>query len=142
MKKWIGLIIFAVIVVLLIIVALLPTDEDKYLKEITYSEFVTKVNNKDSFILYVKQTGCAHCKEFTPKFAGVLSDNKITAYVVNLTNLSEEEKPLFKESTGVDGTPMVFFYKDGVKSMIYIEGEQSKDKIISKLKSAGFIDRK
>lgn len=139
MKKHIGLIIFVVIVALLIIVALMPTDEDKYLKEITFNEFTTKVDKKEDFVLYVKRTDCEHCKDFTPKFTSVLKEYKITAYVINIANLSEEESSTFKSMTGVDGTPNVFFYEKGVKKMININGDVSKDKVKSVLKSAGYV---
>lgn len=140
MEKKFWLIIGALIIVILLVLALLPTDEDKYLKEVTMSEVQDKIKNKEDFILYIKQTNCEHCKKFTPRFASVLHDYKLTAYVLNLSNLTEEDNALMKEVIGeIDGTPTTYFYQDGKKSMITIDGEQSKDRIRSKLKSAGFV---
>lgn len=142
MKNHFGLILFVAIIAILVIVALLPTDEDKYLKEITLKEVKEKIDKKDSFILYTKQTDCEHCKVFTPRFASVLKEFKQEAFVVNLANLSDEDRQEYEKLTGVEGTPTVFFYKDGAKSLITIDGEQSKDRIKSKLKSAGFKEKK
>lgn len=138
MKKHIGLIIFIVIIAVLVVLALLPNDEDKYLKDITVNEIVDKIDKKDDFILYVKQTDCEHCKTFTPRFASVLKDYKQDAYVLNITDLSDEDSKTFGKLIEVDGTPTVLFYKNGEKSMITIEGEQTVDNIKSKMKSAGF----
>ena len=145
MKKYLGLIIFAVIIVALIIVAIMPTDEDKYLKDINVQQLTNKIEKKDSFILYVKQTDCEHCKTFTPRFAGALKDYKQEAYVINYSNLTEDEEKEFKERVTLGekfGTPTVFFFEDGKQAMMTIEGEQTKDRIKSKLKSAGFGNEK
>ena len=58
MKKYTGLIVFAVIIVILIIVALMPTDEDKYLNEITFAELTTKIDKKEDFILKTRPSTC------------------------------------------------------------------------------------
>lgn len=142
MKNHFGLIIFVAIIAILVVVALLPTDEDKYLKEITVKEVKEKIDKKESFILYTKQTDCEHCKAFTPRFASALKEFKQEAFVVNLTNLSDEDKQEYEKLTGVEGTPTVLFYKDGAKSLITIDGEQPKERIKSKLKSAGFKEKK
>ncbi len=142
MKNHFGLIIFVAIIAILVIVALLPTDEEKYLKEISVSEVKDMISKKESFILYTKQTDCEHCKVFTPRFASVLKEFKQETFVVNLTNLSDEDKQEYEKLTGVNGTPTVLFYKDGNKTLITIEGEQSKERIKSKLKSAGYKEKK
>ena len=140
MKKHIGLIIFIVIVLALIIVAIMPTDEDKYLKDISMKEVTSKIDKKEDFILYIKQTNCEHCKTFTPRLASVLKDYKKTAYVLNITDLSEDDNKVFEKTLKVDGTPTVLFFNKGKQSVITIEGEQTKDRIKSKMKSAGFIE--
>ena len=139
MKKYMGLIIFAVIIVILIIIALMPANDEKYLKDISFTELTTKIDKKESFILYVKRTNCEHCKDFTPKFASVLKDYKITAYVINIADLTEEESVTFEKMTNIEGTPNVFFYENGQKIMIAIDGDVPVEKIKSELKSAGYI---
>ena len=56
--------------------------------------------------------------------------------------LSEEERTQFKEYFSYDATPTTIFVKDGVEatSANRINGNVSEEKIISKLKSNGFID--
>ncbi|MGN0993041.1 MAG: thioredoxin family protein [Bacilli bacterium] len=139
-KKYKWLILFIAIIIALIVVCFVfSEDEDKYIHDIGLSDVIDKMDNKDSFILYIKQTDCEHCKAFTPNFISVLSQNNIEAYSLNLSNLSEEENTTYSELFDVEGTPTVLFFEDGNESLIRIQGEQTKAKIKSKIKSAGFI---
>lgn len=139
-KKYKWLILFiAIIIALAVVCFVFSEDEDKYIHDIGLSDVIDKMDNKDSFILYIKQTDCEHCKAFTPNFISVLSQNNIEAYSLNLSNLSEEENNTYSELFDVEGTPTVLFFEDGNESLIRIQGEQTKAKIKSKIKSAGFI---
>lgn len=139
-KKYKWLIAFIAVIIALIVVAIVfSEDEGKYIKDISLNEVVDKIDNKDSFILYIKQTDCEHCKSFTPNFISVLSQNNIKAYSLNISNLSEEENTTYSELFDVEGTPTVLFFDKGNESLIRIEGEQTKAKIKSKIEAAGFI---
>ena len=139
-KKYKWLIAFIAVIIALIVVAIVfSEDEGKYIKYISLNEVVDKIDNKDSFILYIKQTDCEHCKSFTPNFISVLSQNNIKAYSLNISNLSEEENTTYSELFDVEGTPTVLFFDKGNESLIRIEGEQTKAKIKSKIEAAGFI---
>ena len=113
----------------------------EYLKEINYIEYVEKVHNNESFILYVKQTDCPHCIKFTPKFNTILDKYEIEAFVINLTELDETEKDLFIKDLSVSSTPTVLFFENGIElgSFSRIIGVQSEKYIISKLKQHGYI---
>ena len=136
--KW-PIIIIAVMAILLIIAIVFSEDESKYIKEVSVNEILQMKDNKESFILYIKQTNCTHCKAFTPNFIAVLKQNKLEAYAINLTNLTEDEQTTYDDNFDVTKTPTVLFYIDGSQSLMKIEGEQTKDKITEKLKSTGFI---
>ena len=58
--------------------------------DISYSELEKMINNKESFILEIVQTGCSHCEEFSPRFKAILKTHDLTAYSLNLYNLNEE----------------------------------------------------
>ena len=66
-------------------------DEDKHLVLINYSELETKINNKESFILLISQSDCAHCLAFKPGFKEVLAKYDITAYEIQTDQISNEE---------------------------------------------------
>ena len=141
MKKYKWLIILVVVIVILSVIAIVFSEnEEKYLHEISYSKVMKKIDNNDKFMLYIKQTDCEHCKVFTPRFVSVLKENKLESYVLNLTNLSDEDKEKYdKDFSDISGTPTVLFYDEGMQSLVKIEGEQTKEKILSKIKSAGFL---
>lgn len=140
MKKYLGFIILAVVIIALLVVAIIFDDsESNYLKDVTLNDIIDKIDDEKSFILYINQSDCTHCKQFTPNFISVLRDNDLVAYSLNLSTLNDEENELFDKTFEVDGTPTVLFYKDGSESLIKLEGEQTKAKIKSKLEAAGFI---
>ena len=139
-KKYKWLIAFIAVIIALVVVAIVfSQDEGKYIHDISLNEVVDKIEDEESFILYIKQTDCEHCKAFTPDFISVLSQNNIQAYSLNISNLSEDENTTYSELFDVEGTPTVLFFNDGNESLIRIEGEQTKAKIKSKIESAGFI---
>lgn len=137
-NKWVALLL-VIIVALIVVIVVFSEDEGKYIKEINLTELNNKISNKDSFILYVKQTNCEHCKSFSPIFVSALKDSKLSAYSLNMTNLSEDEQKTFDNMFTVEGTPTVLFITEGEEGFLKIEGEQSKDKIISVFKNTGFI---
>ena len=111
------------------------------IKEISYSELEKKLENKETFILEVAQDGCHNCEEFNPKFNKILLSYNLTAYTINKTNLTEEENNKLTNLYNVTGTPTVIFINKGEEISIQrrIIGNVEKDKVISKLKTAGFI---
>ena len=133
------------IVVLLIILSSLiisGCSNDEVIKEISYKELEEKINNKESFILELVQTGCSHCEEFSPRFKAILKTNNLKAYSLNLYNLTEEEIEKFDNLTTITGTPTVLFFEDGKETSNKINGAVSNDKIKEKLKENGYIKEK
>ena len=115
---------------------------DEYLTDIDYATFISMVDNGSNFILEVVQTGCSNCTAFSPKFESVLTEYKITAYSLNISDLSDADRGAFLDKYDVSGTPTVMFFEDGkeTSTMKRLTGNQSKEKIISKLKSNGYIN--
>ena len=142
MNKKFFLIITSIIFILLAIFFIFKENRI-YLKEITYSEYKNKINNKESFIIYFKQNGCSHCASFTPVFEKVLNDYKVTAYFINFSNLSDEDNKSLSNDITISGTPTVVFIKDGkeLSGLYRIEGEKERDIIINKLIKTGYIGK-
>ncbi len=125
----------------LFIVILTGCNNSNTITEINYSKLEDMIDNKDSFILEIVQTGCSHCEEFSPRFKAVLKTNNLKAYSLNLYNLNNEEREKFsKLTTNVTGTPTVLFFKDGSETSIKINGAVSNEKIEERLKDAGYIE--
>ena len=145
MKKKYLILISTIILIISTIIAIFYTINNKdenYLKEIDYIEYVEKVHNEEDFILYIKQTDCMHCQSFTPKFSSVLEKYQIEAFVINLTNLEDNERNLFLNDLSIDSTPNVLFFKNGIELGSYsrIEGSKSEEYVIKRLKLNGYIE--
>ena len=96
--KWLFLFLFFIIALIIVSVVFSNISNDsKNVHDISFSEVTNKIKKKESFILYIKQTDCEHCKAFTPKFISVLNDNNIEAYSLNLTNLSDNDKEAYNK---------------------------------------------
>ncbi len=109
-------------------------------KEIDFATLESKIENKDTFILEVVQTGCSHCEEFSPVFRSVLGKYNLKGYSINLSNLTEEEKDKLYEITEVEGTPTVCFFKKGNEEVMNkIVGAVSNKEVVNKLKDAKYI---
>ena len=146
MKKTVK--IFSLFLVLVLLVVGCGKQEEtnntevEYLKELTFEELEVKLENKEDIILEIVQTGCSNCTAFSPKFESVLNEYEIQAYSLNISYLSDAVAD-WLESYNVDGTPTVIFFEKGeeTSTMKRLVGNQSKEKIVSKLKANGYIEK-
>lgn len=144
MKKTKKNVIILVIVCLIVLVGAVVADiilGKSYLNEIKYDKVMEKVEAKDSFVLLLSQTTCSHCMDFKPKLAKVAKNYKVNIYYLETNLLSEDESKKLKEHFNYSGTPTTVFIINGEEKTAAnrINGDVSEEKIISKLKSNGFI---
>ena len=144
MKKAKKNVIILVIVCLIVLVGAIVADVmlgKSYLNEIKYDKVMEKVEAKDSFVLLLSQTTCSHCMDFKPKLARVAKNYKVNIYYLETNLLSEDESKELKEHFNFTGTPTTVFVINGEEKTAAnrINGDVSEEKIISKLKSNGFI---
>ena len=130
MKKKIKYLLIGILVLILT-----GCSSSKVITDIDYSKLEEMIDNKESFILEVVQTGCSHCEEFSPRFKAVLKTNDEEAYSLNLYNMTDEERKKFNElTTSVSGTPTVLYFEDGKETSHKINGAVSNEKIEEFLK--------
>lgn len=110
--------------------------------ELTFSEFKEKVDNKESFALYIGNDNCSHCISYTPTLIEVLNEYNITIYKIDNTKLSDEEYTLFEKYINISGTPTIVFIENGEEetSLNRIVGETSKEDTIKRFKTNGYIN--
>ena len=114
----------------------------EYLKDISYSDLSKKIDNGETFFFTVVQDGCSHCASFTPKFEEILKEYNIIGYKLNYTNMTENELKSFEEKFGTNiGTPTTIFIVNGKEEsyLTRLVGNQSKTKVIERLKTQGYI---
>ncbi len=133
-----------VIICLIILIGAFITDRilsKDYLIELKYDEVMEKVDNKESFVLLFSQTTCSHCAQYKPKLSQVAKDYKINIYYLEVDLLKDKQEKELKKHFSYNSTPVTLFITDGdeVTAATRIVGDVAKDKIISKLKSNGYI---
>jgi predicted bacteriocin transport accessory protein len=113
----------------------------KYLNQIDYKTTTDKINSKDTFILFVSNKSCPHCKDFEPKLVSIIDQYKVTVYKLDTATMTNDEYNEFVGIIGEAGTPQVLFFYDGSETGIAnrINGDVNKDRIISKLKANDYI---
>lgn len=129
----------------LVLLMFLDGQNKSKLKVIDFRKYEELVKNEETFILYLGSSTCSACEIFTPTFNAVLKEYKLSAYYLELDKITKEEYDILTSNYignyyGI--TPTVTFHIDGVEQgrLLRIEGAVSKGKIISKLKSNGFIE--
>ena len=132
---------FSFIVIFIAALFLTGCSNSNVITEIDYNKLEDLIKNEETFILEITQTGCSHCQEFSPRFKAILKTNDLTAYNLNLYNMTKEEQDKFNDLTTVTGTPTVLFFKDGKEmTNTKIVGALSNDEVKKILKRAGFIE--
>ena len=113
-----------------------------YFNEISANEILEKIENKEDVVLLISQTTCTHCISYKPKLKEVANEYKINIYYIDVDLLDKDEASKLKEKVNYSSTPVTVFIKDGEEKTAAnrINGDASKEKIVKKLKSNGFID--
>ncbi len=113
------------------------------IKDISYSKFNDMIKDEESFFFVVIRDGCSHCEAFVPKLDEILKENDITGYTLNLAKMSQKELDEFYSKYDVEGTPTTIFIEKGKEASLLqrIDGNVSKEKIISKLETTGYIKK-
>ena len=148
-RKKKNIIISAVIIVLTVIICAaiwfigkgFNKTEYPYIHELTFNELESKLNNQDSFVLIITQTGCSHCEAYLPVVQNVSNKYKVDFYVLNRTNISDEERTKLKNIANISGTPTTLFYTSGEEksALNRLVGQATECRLVEKLTSEGYI---
>lgn len=135
-----GLIILIIAVLILVIFS---NNGKNYFVGLSYEELNKKIENKDDFVLCVSSTTCSHCAEYKPKLKEIANKYKVEIYYTDVDLYSKEDNKSFSDSYKITGTPTTLIFIDGkeVSVMSRIEGDVSKDKVISTLNKYDFIKK-
>lgn len=113
----------------------------QYLHKMSYTEYVNKIEAKESFVLEIMSKDCSACKAFKPKLVEFLNKYKVEMYYIDLDDFSKEEYDSFEKLVKFTGTPTTIFIKDGEEETVSarIIGNVSENKILAKFKASGII---
>lgn len=138
MKKILKKILFMVILVLSLTGC---GNKIKTYEEISYKQFVQKIENKDSFILFIGAESCQHCSMYKNTINKIVENYQVKIYHIDMDKLSETEYSKFKTYINFSGTPTTAFIYDGKEENTYnrISGNKSYDKVKERLIKEGYI---
>lgn len=116
-------------------------NESNNLVEMNTKAFKEKINNKDSFILLITKEGCSHCAEYLPVFINVLEKYNLTAYKLDLADMSDSDKEYLADIANISGTPTTVFIENGEETTVLnrIVGSASRKTVIDRLKTMKYI---
>lgn len=140
-------VIILVSVCLVVLVGAIVADRimsKNYYNEIKYDELIEKLDEKGDLIILISQTTCSHCMTYKPKLEDIANKYKVPVYYIDIDLLSKEEYNNLNSrlSFSTSGTPLTIFLKNGEETTVAnrIKGDASREKIVNKLKSNGFIE--
>ncbi len=112
-----------------------------YIINTSLDEVITKVNNKESFILYIGSAKCSHCATYKPKLEKVVNKHKIKVYYVDVSKLDDKELNKLSDIVSYSGTPNTAFIVKGEDpgSQTHIDGDVSESYIEDALKDNGYL---
>ena len=141
--KIVGLLGIIILIVTIIVYIGYNNDNKDYFISLNYEELNKKLENKDNFILCVSRTTCSHCAQYKPKLKDIANEYKVELYYTDVDLYNEKDNKKFSNDYKITGTPTTLIFVDGkeVSVMSRIEGDVSKDKIITTLKKYDFIEK-
>lgn len=103
-------------------------------RQISYSDYNTMVEDENTFILVVSREGCSYCESFRPIIDEVSKEEQIPVYIVDIATFTEDEATAFTESNsflkrGDWGTPTTLVLK-GTEVIDTLAGYTEKNSLI------------
>ena len=106
------------------------------LHQLSYSEYLDKVNNGDEFVLIIERASCSHCVTYLPIAEDFASSNNLPMYYVDTDTFTSEDWETFEKSNtylkrakGNWGTPTTLVLA-GREHVSYIEGTTNHESLL------------
>ena len=106
------------------------------LHQLSYSEYLDKVNNGDEFVLIIERASCSHCVTYLPIAEDFASSNNLPMYYVDTDTFTSEDWETFEKSNtylkrakGNWGTPTTLVLA-GREYVSYIEGTTNHESLL------------
>ena len=106
--------------------------------ELSYKEYVQKIEAGDKFVLVIECATCSHCVNYMPIVKNFARNKDVKIYYVDTNTFDENEWETFEETntffeledvkTNGWGTPTTLFL-DGDEAIDYIVGETTSEKL-------------
>lgn len=102
--------------------------------ELSYSQYLEKIEDGDKFVLVVESSTCAHCINYMPVVKKYARSKNIKVYYIDTNTLKSDEWSKFEETNSFFvekkeegwGTPTTLFL-DGDNAVDYVVGETTTE---------------
>lgn len=131
------------VLAILLLTVVVGCGKSSNLKSISYSKLNKMLENEETFFFVVTKDGCSHCEAFVPVVEEVLKEYDLVGYNLNISEMNDSDYEEFYNTYNVTGTPTTIFISKGKETSLLqrIDGEVSKEKLISKLKANNYIEK-
>ena len=83
--------------------------------ELNLDEYDSKINNKDSFVLFVYREGCFGCQKLSPGIKDYIDDNEGTiVYSMQIETINSNMNHALYKSENISGTPWIILIEEGI----------------------------
>lgn len=108
---------------------------DAGLHQLTYDQYETMIDNKDTFIVIIERASCGYCTMYMPIVKEVANEKKIPIYYIDTDTLTTEEMNALNNSNNYLkrnnwGTPTTLFML-GDRVLEYIDRYVEKESLLS-----------
>jgi Thioredoxin-related protein len=130
-----------ILIIIPFIMLLFGCANNKGYNELTYKQLNEKIENKESFILFIGAKTCSHCELFKETVKEVNDKYKVTINYIDIDKLNSSDLNHLNNIASFSGTPTTIFITKGKEESTYnrISGNRDYDYVVSKLKQNGYI---
>lgn len=108
------------------------------LKELTFKELKSKINNKETFVLMITRSDCYYCLQYKPIMNQIGEEYDKIFYYIETDHISEKEYNELGKILPFSGTPTTGIFKNGALDANF-EGYREKTPVINFLKEGNII---
>lgn len=141
MKKALIILVSLILVITIGVFIYNKSNNTSLLNEITIDQFKSKIENRDSFAIYVGHDSCSACQQYKPTLLSVVKEYNINLYYLDNSKLSEEDNAELTSIISIQGTPTIAFITNGEEesTLNRIYGVTSKKNTIERFRINGYI---
>lgn len=109
--------------------------------EISYEEYLSMVENKESFPLVIGSATCSACAMFKGTMETFIKKYQVDVRYIDISKLSEENYGKLMTDVNFNSTPTTIFIVNGSQKSVYqrIVGAESYSNVVNAYKKQGYI---
>lgn len=85
-----------------------------FFQELTLTDAEEKIQNDESFFIYIGRESCPYCQEFVPKLAQAVKETGVIVYYLDSGKLEKTEWMNFKNSLEFRTIPNLTYFSNGI----------------------------